>query len=215
MALLQIAEPGQSPMPHEKKRAVGIDLGTTKSLVASVRGGRAQVLRDADGVAMLPSVVNYSEDSPVVGASALARAVAAPRDTLASIKRFMGRGSEEAREEALRSHYEIAESEPESLRRIFLIRKIDTRFKQCERLGQTFSPIGIKPLERTIHLLEGLAKLRFALGIDQISDRFGAREIELPGFEGSAGKLAGFGKTGASRHDGFQGQLSNHPAAMK
>ena len=57
MALLQIAEPGQSPMPHQLKLAVGIDLGTTNSLVATVRGGRPEVLVDAQGAAMLPSVV--------------------------------------------------------------------------------------------------------------------------------------------------------------
>ena len=68
MALLQIAEPGQSPLPHQVKRAVGIDLGTTNSLVATVRGGRAVVLPDAQGAVMLPSVINYgAADAPIVG----------------------------------------------------------------------------------------------------------------------------------------------------
>ncbi len=115
MALLQIAEPGQSPMPHELKRAVGIDLGTTNSLVATVRGGRSTVLPDESGLSMLPSVVNYSESQPLVGAAALAMASVAPRDTLASIKRFMGRGSEEARAEAQRSHYDLVDDNAGSI----------------------------------------------------------------------------------------------------
>ncbi len=108
MALMQIAEPGQSPMPHQNKLAVGIDLGTTNSLVASVRGGRAAVLPDAEGVAMLPSVVNYSDpDAIQVGSAALAMAASAPADTLASVKRFMGRGAKDAEAAVLRAHYEI------------------------------------------------------------------------------------------------------------
>ncbi|MCR9106522.1 MAG: Fe-S protein assembly chaperone HscA [Gammaproteobacteria bacterium] len=110
MALLQIAEPGQSPLPHQVKRAVGIDLGTTNSLVASVRGGRAAVLADEEGAVMLPSVVNFSEpERPVVGAPALRLASQHPADTLVSVKRFMGRGREDALEEARRSHYCLSE----------------------------------------------------------------------------------------------------------
>jgi molecular chaperone HscA len=112
MALLQIAEPGQSPLPHQVKRAVGIDLGTTNSLVATVRGGRAVVLPDAHGAVMLPSVINYgAADSPIVGASALALAARHPADTLMSVKRFMGRGRNDAEEDARRSHYSLAEGE--------------------------------------------------------------------------------------------------------
>ena len=112
MALLQIAEPGQSPLPHQVKRAVGIDLGTTNSLVATVRGGRAAVLPDETGAAMLPSVVNYSEGrAPLVGAAALALGSQFPADTLMSVKRFMGRGSSDAASDAQRSHYRLAEAE--------------------------------------------------------------------------------------------------------
>lgn len=112
MALLQIAEPGQSPMPHENKRAVGIDLGTTNSLVATVRGGRQQVLPDAAGVDMLPSVVNYSEPGRVIiGEQARAMASSKPADTLASVKRFMGRGRADVEAEAARSHYVLAAGE--------------------------------------------------------------------------------------------------------
>jgi molecular chaperone HscA len=112
MALLQIAEPGQSPLPHQVKRAVGIDLGTTNSLVASVRGGRAEVLPDAHGPAVLPSVVNYTHpDRVVVGSEALDRATRHPADTLVSVKRFMGRGRSDALHDATRSRYQLADSE--------------------------------------------------------------------------------------------------------
>ena len=112
MALLQIAEPGQSPVPHQTKRAVGIDLGTTNSLVATVRGGRSEVLSDAEGQAMLPSVVNYSSaDGARVGAVAQALSSEHPADTLVSVKRFMGRGRADAQQEAERAHYQLADNE--------------------------------------------------------------------------------------------------------
>ncbi|MEH6568593.1 MAG: Fe-S protein assembly chaperone HscA [Halioglobus sp.] len=111
MALLQIAEPGQSPLPHQIKRAVGIDLGTTNSLVATLRGGRASVLADAQGREMLPSVVNYSGAERVIGHRAQEMAVAHPADTLASVKRYMGRGREDVSADALRSHYVLADGD--------------------------------------------------------------------------------------------------------
>lgn len=112
MALLQIAEPGQSPLPHQVKRAVGIDLGTTNSLVATVRGGRAAVLPDEEGAVMLPSAVNYTDPAACrVGASALALAAAHPADTLVSVKRFMGRGRLDAGDDAQRSHYRLADGD--------------------------------------------------------------------------------------------------------
>lgn len=93
MALLQISEPGQSPDPHMRRRAVGIDLGTTHSLVATVRSGQAVILPDASGCALLPSAVQYHSDGAVtVGAEARARASQDPLNTLVSVKRFMGRG---------------------------------------------------------------------------------------------------------------------------
>ena len=112
MALLNIAEPGQSPLPHQIKRAIGIDLGTTNSLVATVRAGSAAILPDEKGVMMLPSVVNYTDaQMPRVGAGALALAAQHPADTLMSVKRFMGRGSRDAIGDAQRSHYRLAEGE--------------------------------------------------------------------------------------------------------
>ncbi|HEX2197409.1 MAG TPA: Fe-S protein assembly chaperone HscA [Burkholderiales bacterium] len=93
MALLQISEPGMSPAPHEQRLAVGIDLGTTNSLVATVRSGVATVLPDALGRPLLPSVVRYGADGKVdVGYAALAKQALDPKNTIASVKRFMGRG---------------------------------------------------------------------------------------------------------------------------
>ena len=112
MALLQIAEPGQSPVPHQVKRAVGIDLGTTNSLVATVRGGRTDVVADEHGEAMLSSVVNYSSaDGALVGKAAQALSSEHPADTLVSVKRFMGRGKADTQQDAERSHYQLAENE--------------------------------------------------------------------------------------------------------
>ncbi|TMG93662.1 MAG: Fe-S protein assembly chaperone HscA [Betaproteobacteria bacterium] len=93
MALLQISEPGQSPEPHRHRPAVGIDLGTTNSLVAAVRNGIAVVLNDHDGHALLPSIVRYLRDGGVaVGREAEAEQARDPRNTIVSVKRFMGRG---------------------------------------------------------------------------------------------------------------------------
>ena len=92
MALFQISEPDQSPLPHAKRRAVGIDLGTTNSLVATVRGGVAVVLCDDAGRPLVPSVVRYGEHATEVGYDALAHAADDPHDTIASAKRLMGRG---------------------------------------------------------------------------------------------------------------------------
>ncbi|MFZ3219014.1 MAG: Fe-S protein assembly chaperone HscA [Rhodoferax sp.] len=92
MALLQISEPGQTPKPHERRIAVGIDLGTTHSLVASVRNGVAECLPDETGQVILPSVVRYLADGGrQIGVQAQAALAADPENTVASVKRFMGR----------------------------------------------------------------------------------------------------------------------------
>lgn len=91
MALLQIAEPGQSSAPHEHKLAAGIDLGTTNSLVASVQSGQAKTLKDEQGRSLLPSIVNYSGDKIEVGYDAAAQAEADPENTIISVKRLIGR----------------------------------------------------------------------------------------------------------------------------
>ena len=93
MALLQISEPGQSTAPHQHKLAIGIDLGTTNSLVATMRSGQSTVLVDSDGHALLPSVVRYLPDGSIdVGHSAQAAQSLDPQNTIVSAKRFMGRG---------------------------------------------------------------------------------------------------------------------------
>ncbi len=93
MALLQISEPGQAPDPHQRRIAVGIDLGTTNSLVASLRHGVAECLPDAQGRLMLPSVVRYLEGGGrQIGWDAHAAQAQDPENTLVSVKRFMGRG---------------------------------------------------------------------------------------------------------------------------
>ena len=92
MALLQISEPGQAPDPHQRRIAVGIDLGTTHSLVASVRNGVAECLPDDKGQVILPSVVRYLPgQGRQIGQEAVANAAQDPENTLASVKRFMGR----------------------------------------------------------------------------------------------------------------------------
>jgi molecular chaperone HscA len=96
MALLQISEPGQSPDPHQRRVAVGIDLGTTHSLVAAVRHGVAECLPDDQGRVLLPSVVRYLDPAAggagrQIGHDALAAQVADPANTIASVKRLMGR----------------------------------------------------------------------------------------------------------------------------
>ncbi|WP_019916656.1 Fe-S protein assembly chaperone HscA [Methyloversatilis discipulorum] len=91
MALLQIAEPGMSAAPHQHRLAVGIDLGTTNSLVATVASGLTRVLPDDDGRMLLPSVVRYTEDAVVVGHAAQSAQTEDPRNTIVSVKRFMGR----------------------------------------------------------------------------------------------------------------------------
>ena len=92
MALLQIAEPGQTAAPHQHRLAVGIDLGTTNSLMATVRNGSSEILADVDGKELIPSVVNYSADStPLVGYAALAQAAIDPQQTVISVKRLIGR----------------------------------------------------------------------------------------------------------------------------
>ena len=93
MALLQISEPGQSPQPHQRKYAVGIDLGTTNSLVAAVRSGSPETLADEQGRHLLPSVAHYTKEGvSCVGEEAAEHNVSDPLNTLSSVKRLMGRG---------------------------------------------------------------------------------------------------------------------------
>ncbi|RXF07254.1 Fe-S protein assembly chaperone HscA [Pseudoalteromonas sp. PS5] len=95
MALLQIAEPGQSAAPHEHKLAIGIDLGTTNSLVATVQSGETKTLSDLMGKAMLPSVVRYTDSEVIVGEQAQSASAEDPTNTLISVKRFLGKTQSE------------------------------------------------------------------------------------------------------------------------
>ena len=95
MALLQITEPGQAVDPHQRKLAAGLDLGTTNSLIASVREGVAETLPDEQGRHMLPSVVRYASGGIIVGDEALTEAVNDSMNTIVSVKRLMGRGIED------------------------------------------------------------------------------------------------------------------------
>lgn len=91
MALLQISEPGQSAAPHEHKWAIGIDLGTTNSLVAVVRSGLAETLADEQGRELLPSVVHYTQDEKRIGYNAKHEAELDPQNTIISVKRLLGK----------------------------------------------------------------------------------------------------------------------------
>ncbi len=108
--LLQISEPGQSPDPHDRKLAIGIDLGTTNSLVAIVRSSIPEVLEDAQGHALVPSVVRYAEKGRVeVGHEAVAQARVDPRNTIVSVKRLMGRSLKDVDREHLAYELEGAD----------------------------------------------------------------------------------------------------------
>lgn len=100
MAFLQISEPGESPEPHTRRLAVGIDLGTTNSLVATLRNAVPECLPDEEGRAMLPSAVRYAEDDVEVGHQALAHRGDDALNTITSVKRFMGRSVSDLRDES-------------------------------------------------------------------------------------------------------------------
>lgn len=111
MALLQISEPGQSTNPHEHRLAAGIDLGTTNSLIASVKSGLAETLLNEKGEESLPSVVRYTENEIIVGVDAKAMATEDPLNTISSVKRYMGRGLKDIKELGSRRPYEFADTD--------------------------------------------------------------------------------------------------------
>jgi len=111
MALLHLSEPGQSDAPHQHRLSAGIDLGTTNSLVASVRSGKAETLPDSEGRHLLPSVVRYTRDGVVVGQEAKLAAVDDPLNTIASVKRLMGRGLDDMKHLGSRLPYHFSKEE--------------------------------------------------------------------------------------------------------
>jgi len=111
MALLQIAEPGQSAAPHQHKLAIGIDLGTTNSLVATVLSGEAKTLADKDNQVMLPSVVHYMQDGIEVGANAFKNAALDAENTLVSVKRFLGKSKADIEAEYAQLPYKLSEKD--------------------------------------------------------------------------------------------------------
>jgi len=111
MALLQIAEPGQSAAPHQHKLAIGIDLGTTNSLVATVLSGEAKTLADKDNQVMLPSVVHYMQDGIEVGANAFKNAALDAENTLVSVKRFLGKSKADIEAEYAQLPYKLSEQD--------------------------------------------------------------------------------------------------------
>lgn len=118
MSLLQIAEPGQSAAPHQHKLSAGIDLGTTNSLVASVRSGKAQILTDALGHGLLPSIVHYGSGQNLIGAQARVLESSDPFNTLSSIKRLMGRGIEDIKKLGDNMPYQFVEDSNSKVPRI-------------------------------------------------------------------------------------------------
>ncbi|WP_406663983.1 Fe-S protein assembly chaperone HscA [Gallaecimonas sp. GXIMD1310] len=111
MALLQIAEPGQSTAPHQHRLAVGIDLGTTNSLVASVRSGTAVTLADQQDGAIVPSCVWYGPSQRLVGQQARQQAATDPANTVISVKRFMGRSVDDIRQRYPKLPYQFSATE--------------------------------------------------------------------------------------------------------
>lgn len=111
MALLQISEPGLSAAPHQRRLAVGIDLGTTHSLVATVRSGEAQTLVDEQGRYLLPSIVNYQHAQPIVGWDAKQMAEQDPCNTVISVKRMMGRSLTDIQQRYPHLPYKLTASE--------------------------------------------------------------------------------------------------------
>lgn len=111
MALLQISEPGQTAAPHQRKLAAGIDLGTTNSLVATVRSGMAETLPNDQGEHLLPSVVNYGDEIVTVGMAARQNAKRDPVNTISSVKRMLGRSLEDVKASYPNLPYQLTASE--------------------------------------------------------------------------------------------------------
>ncbi len=166
MALLQISEPGQSAAPHQHKLAIGIDLGTTNSLVATVKSGMATVLQDEHGHALLPSVVRYMPDGAVVvGHEALAQQSQDPVNSIASAKRFMGRSLSDIADRAHIPYHFVDSGEP-------------------AKLLQLKTRAGLKtPIEISSEILKTLkARAEKSLGITADRDQLTGAVITVPAY---------------------------------
>jgi molecular chaperone HscA len=138
MALLQIAEPGQSTVPHQHRLAAGIDLGTTNSLVASVKSGLAETIDDSEGKDILPSVVSYQESGVLVGEQAQALAVSDPENTIVSVKRLLGRSQQDIESNYPNLPYQLTgnEKHPELLTRSGAINPVQVSSEILKTLHQ-------------------------------------------------------------------------------
>ena len=174
MALLQISEPGQSSAPHQHKLAIGIDLGTTNSLVATVKSGMATVLQDEHGHALLPSVVRYMPDGTVVvGHEAQAKQSQDPANTIASAKRFMGRTLSDITDRAHIPYHFVDRSE------------LDTLLQLKTRAGLK------TPIEISAEILKTLkARAEKSLGISEGREELTGAVITVPAYFDDAQRQA-------------------------
>lgn len=171
MALLQISEPGQSPEPHARRIAIGIDLGTTHSLVAAVRSGSVEVLKDEQGRVLLPSAVRYAETGVIaVGDAALESVAEDPCNTIVSVKRFMGRGRQDA--EAMQSPYQ-------------LMGDSDSGMVQIQTAAGPVSPVSVSA--EILKVLSDRAKAAFGLGA---ADDLAGAVITVPAYFDDAQRQA-------------------------
>lgn len=171
MALLQISEPGQSPEPHARRIAIGIDLGTTHSLVAAVRSGSVEVLKDEQGRVLLPSAVRYGEKGAIaIGDDALQASAQDPLNTIISVKRFMGRGRDDA--QSLQSPYQ-------------LLGDADSGMVQIQTAAGPVSPV-----EVSAEILKVLRdRARAAFGLTE-SDELAGAVITVPAYFDDAQRQA-------------------------
>ena len=175
MALLQISEPGMSAAPHQHKLAVGIDLGTTNSLVATVRSGLSSVLLDEFGHALLPSVVQYTADNKVVvGHAAQAQQTEDPNNTIVSTKRFMGRGLKDINQDTSQHAH------------------LPYKFVEKDGMLQIETRAGVKsPVEVSAEILKALkSRAEKALGIDGGRGELVGAVITVPAYFDDAQRQA-------------------------
>ena len=176
MALLQISEPGMSAAPHQHKLAVGIDLGTTNSLVATVRSGMSTVLQDDHGHALLPSVVRYAPDgSVVVGHEAQAQQSVDPTNTIVSVKRFMGRSINDIADRAHIPYKFVSNTEA-----------------QAAKLLQIETRAGLKsPIEISAEILKSLkSRAEKSLGANEGRGELAGAVITVPAYFDDAQRQA-------------------------